>query len=79
MGNNGKEPIEVFRVVAEEGKISITVGKVSFQLMSHAFRLLNLQIDNMILGAEARKQSSDAPKVIKVSKDIANRVLRGNS
>ncbi len=84
MGDNGKiivsdqdkkeadQPVDIIRVMANGDNLSISFGKgVKFALLSHAIRLIEIQLDTMIL-------KSNTPKVqpVNLSPDIMNKLRR---
>ena len=78
MGDNGKiivsdqdkkeenQPVDVIRVMANGDNLSISFGKgVKFALLSHAIRLIEIQLDTMILKSSApRVQQVNLPKSV---------------
>jgi len=59
-GDNGKviPEIELVKVILKEGHMAVTFGKVNITLLSHALRLANLQLDNIIIGSQTQKDQS---------------------
>lgn len=55
--NNGKKNRLILRVELDEGKMNVTLGECNMALISHAVRLVSLEVDNLIIGAQAQPKS----------------------
>jgi len=56
MSNNGAKKTLVVKVELHDGKLDVEIGNVNLALVSHAIRLLGLQIDNIIIAKESHNQ-----------------------
>ena len=69
-----KEEKMIFEVKLIDKKIDIKISPdATFQLVSHAFRLLNLHIDNCLIAMEAKQKK---PPIIQVPIDMATKLRK---
>ena len=72
MTDNGKGK-EVLKVMLHDGKLSVHFGEVNMALVSHAFRLASLELDNLICLQQQQQKKSD----IEVPKTVLDKMRRG--
>lgn len=64
---------EIVKVVLRDGKMYPTLGEVNLALLSHAIRLLSLELDNLIVGMQAEKNKSN----IEVPQTVVDKMRKG--
>ena len=79
MSDNGEKEIVLVRVILKGGKMSVEcAGGHNLALFSHAAKLVNLEVDNMIIGNEVNE--APKPKMLipgVVPQGVLNKILRG--
>ena len=77
MGDNGKsQPVVLMNVILNGGSMQVKFkDNINTALLSHALRLANLQLDNMIIKNEEAR-SEKLGNLIKPSLTIPNDVLK---
>jgi len=76
MSDNGKKTITLVKAVLDNGKINVSINKdTNIALVSHAIRLLSLDLDNELMARVMDKEESSIKPVTQLP-DILKRMRR---
>lgn len=70
MSNNGNTPKTLLTVTLKDGSMKVEFDKCNTALLSHAIRLASLHLDNMLIGHDAQKETSE----IAISENLLKRL-----
>jgi len=72
MSDNGEKERDILKVVYQGGEVKVMFGTGNVAYLTHALRVAGLEVDNYIIGLEAKKAAEST--IIKPPDSITSRI-----